>query len=114
MVRSRERRCRAMRDWRRGGTGTMSAKKLAFVVTSCLVIRTATAQPSAEPVVAPPIAAPPVVAPPAVAPPAALTQSVLPGVLPTTPGATFDGRFDYTDLEVETVNLLGFNLHAQY
>src|SRR5690242_3738398 len=89
--------------WSGGGAVTMQFVKLAFVVTSCLAIRSAAAQPAPTPAPAP-----------AVAP----SQSVLPGVLSTAIGTTFDARIDYTRFGKESgLNrpaVLGLNLHVQH
>jgi hypothetical protein len=75
----------------------MQFVKLVFVASACLVVRSAAAQPT------PPVAAP---------------ESVLPNVLPTSIGATFDARVDYSRFkngsELGDVMLFALNLHGQY
>jgi hypothetical protein len=71
--------------------------KLAFVASTCLVARSAAAQPAA---------------------PDPSPQQVLPNVLSTAAGATIDGRIDYSrfidDSDFGPPLLLAFNLHGQY
>jgi hypothetical protein len=70
--------------------------KLSLIATSCLIARTASAQPP---------------------PPEEPSQSVLPGVLSTAAGATFDGRIDlssFGDNELGDITVLALNLHGQY
>jgi len=74
----------------------MKFTQFAFVMTSCLAIGSAAAQPAAS---------------------EAPSQSVLPGVLSTSAGATFDGRVDHSsfdDGELEGPTLLALALHGQY
>jgi hypothetical protein len=86
----------------------MRYSKLMFMVTPCLLAPSVAAQPAA----AQPAAS---AAQPARTAP---SQSVLPNVLPTSVGATFDGRTDYThwldDDDSGPLNLFAFNLHGQY
>ncbi|HSK01539.1 MAG TPA: hypothetical protein VK932_09870 [Kofleriaceae bacterium] len=70
--------------------------KLSLIATSCLIVRAAAAQPP---------------------PPDEPSQSVLPGVLSTAVGGTFDGRIDFSDFGdniLREITLLALNLHGQY
>lgn len=80
----------------------MKVIHIAFVMGSCLVIRSAAAEPAQTTAMK--------------APPATTTQSVLPNVLSTSAGLTLDERIDFTNLdsEAEIPQLLGYTLHGQY
>ena len=75
----------------------MHLAKLVVVATSCLAVRSAAAQPEPEPSID-------------------RAQSVLPALLPTSSGATLDGRLDYVRLtgSSDAPTLFAFKLHGQY
>ncbi len=73
----------------------MSIAKLSFIAASCLVAGSAAAQPA----------------------PGESSQSVLPAVLPTIAGTTFDARVDYSNFggnDFGDVTLLALDLHGQH
>jgi hypothetical protein len=78
-----------------GTRAGMHLVKLVVVATSCLAVRSAAAQPE---------------------PPIDRTQSVLPTLLPTSSGATIDGRLDYVRLtdSSSAPTLFALKLHGQY
>lgn len=81
--------------------------KLAFVVTSYLVSRSAAAQPGQPEQPGQPAQ------PAAVVEPAKPAQSVLPNVLSTSVGTTFDGRIDYSHFGEGAPALFALNLRIQ-
>lgn len=78
----------------------MDLVKLTVAIASCLAVRTAAAQPMITP---------------APAPAPAPSYSVLPGVLSTAIGTTFDGRVDYTSFREDgSPSIFALNLHVQH